>query len=70
MPTQFLAIAPDNAAGRNLAAGIAMRAGDFARAETLVRPVVAANPEDVAALNLLAGLMLAQGKDRRRPGYR
>ena len=59
---QFLAIAPDNAAGRNLAGSLAMRAGDFARAETLVRPVIAANGDDVVALNLLSAALLAQGK--------
>ena len=60
--SQFLAIAPDNAAGRNLAGSLAMRAGDFARAETLVRPVVAANGDDVVALNLLSAALIAQGK--------
>jgi putative PEP-CTERM system TPR-repeat lipoprotein len=60
--SQFLAIAPDNAAGRNLAGGLAMRAGDFARAETLVRPVIAANGDDVVALNLLSASLIAQGK--------
>lgn len=60
--SQFVKIAPDNAAGRNLAASIAMRAGDFARVERLARPVVAANGEDVVALNLLASALIAQGK--------
>lgn len=60
--SQFLELAPDSAFGRMLAAHLALRAGDFARAENLVRPVVAAYETDVAALNMLATALLAQGK--------
>ena len=35
---------------------------NIARGERLVRPVVAANGEDVVALNLLASALIAQGK--------
>lgn len=59
---EFLQIAPNHAPGRKLAASIAMQRGEFARAERMVRPVVTANPEDLAALNLLAGALLAQNR--------
>ena len=60
--TEFGRLAPDHPSGHKLAASIAMQRGDFVRAERLVRPVVAANPEDLAALNLLAGALLAQNR--------
>jgi putative PEP-CTERM system TPR-repeat lipoprotein len=59
---RFLAIAPNNVAGRKLLATMKLKTGDVAEAETLIRPIVDANGEDINALNLLASALLKQDK--------
>ena len=59
---RFLAIAPNNVAGRKLLATMKLKTGDVAEAETLIRPIVDSNGDDINALNLLASALLKQGK--------
>lgn len=59
---RFLAISPNNPAGRKLLATMKLQSGDSVEAEALIRPVVAMDGQDVNALNLLASALLKQGK--------
>jgi putative PEP-CTERM system TPR-repeat lipoprotein len=59
---RFLAIAPDNAAGRKLLATMKLKSGEGAEAESLIRPVVESESEDVNSLNILSSALLNQGK--------
>lgn len=61
---RFLAIAPDNEAGRKLLAAMKLRQGENVEAEALIRPVIEKNSEDVNALNVLASSLLRQGKTK------
>ena len=60
---QYLLIKPENAAGSKLAAKLELGKNNFRNAERLLLPVVAANKDDVEALNLLANARLGQGKN-------
>lgn len=59
---RFLGLVPGSVAGTKLAAKLELGQKDFRKAEKLLRPVVAARPDDIEALNLLASAYLAQGK--------
>lgn len=59
---RFLAIDPENVAGRKLLATVKLKSDNAQEAETLVRPVVDENAEDVNALNILSSALLKQGK--------
>ncbi len=58
----FYNLAPGNVAARKLLGVVKLAGEDYARVEELVRPVIAAVPEDVDAMNLLAATLLRQGK--------
>lgn len=60
--SEFYNLAPGNVAARKLLGVIKLGGEDYARVEELVRPVIAAMPEDVDAMNLLAATLLRQGK--------
>jgi putative PEP-CTERM system TPR-repeat lipoprotein len=59
---QFYSTSPYHNGGRHLLATIKVRRADYPTAESLIRPVVEANPENLPAMNLLAQTLLAQGK--------
>lgn len=59
---RFLAIAPDNVAGRKLLATMKLKSGDGSEAETLVRPILENEPDDINALNILSSALLKQRK--------
>lgn len=61
---RFLAIDPDNEPGRKLLAAMKLQQGENVEAETLIRPVIENNGEDVNALNILASALLKQGKTK------
>lgn len=61
---RFLAIDPDNEAGRKLLAAMKLQQGENVEAETLIRPVIEKNSEDFNALNILASALLKQGKTK------
>lgn len=58
----FYSIAPENIRGRKLLATIQLQQGKYAKGQTLLRPVLDADPEDLAALNLLFNALLREGK--------
>lgn len=61
---RFLAISPNNQPGRKLLATMKLQQGEHVEAETLIRPVIELNSEDVNALNILASALLKQGKTK------
>lgn len=61
---RFLAIDPDNQAGRKLLATMKLQQGEYVETETLITPVFEQNGEDIIALNLLASALLKQGKTK------
>lgn len=61
---RFLAIAPDNEAGRKLLAAMKLQQGEYVESEALIRPVIEKNGEDINALNVLASALLKQGKTK------
>jgi cellulose synthase operon protein C len=55
---QYVALAPDDAAGRKLLASVLVLQGKVKDARATLQPVVDNNPDDVAALNILANALL------------
>ena len=53
---------PESIRGRMLLATIRLQEGDFGEVQTLLAPVLAANPDDVGALNIMANALLRDGK--------
>ncbi|MDO8863751.1 PEP-CTERM system TPR-repeat protein PrsT [Haliea sp. E1-2-M8] len=62
---RFLTILPDNSPARKLAATIEYQLGNHARIPALLQPVIATDPADVYALNLLANSLIASGETER-----
>lgn len=60
--TQYLAVFPNSVMGRTLAAHLALGERNFKRVEEMLRPVLASNPDDIRALELLSTALLADGK--------
>lgn len=58
----FLGLVPNSLVGAKLAAKLELGLEGYSKAEKLLRPVVAARPDDIEALNLLASALLAQGE--------
>jgi len=59
---RYLLLVPENPAGSKLAAKLELSIKNFLNAERLLVPVVAANKNDIEALNLMSNALLAQGK--------
>jgi len=59
---RYLEVVPENLAGSKLAAKLELARKNFRNAERLLVPVVAANKNDIEALNLMSNALLAQGK--------
>ena len=59
---RFVAVAPENVAGRKLLATMRLQRGDYDDVQSLLQPVLDNDPDDLGALNLMANALIRDGK--------
>jgi putative PEP-CTERM system TPR-repeat lipoprotein len=62
---RFVAVAPENVAGRKLLATLRLQRGDYRDVQSLLQPVLDNDPDDLGALNLMANALIRDGKTDR-----
>lgn len=60
---RFLALSPNNIAGRKLAANLALRRADYKEVQRLLRPVLNVAPDDVDSLNMMSNALIRDGRN-------